>query len=106
MARCGAFCYRVCYHLPRSGVVEPVDGRLVCQGRAPAGTVSTLRTFVVEAIPIAPVTCPTTPALEKLFYPDARTIAAAARDLVAGTATGWLPEERSDLRTIEFKGPF
>src|SRR5271165_2468482 len=30
----------------------------------------------------APVTCPTTPALENLFYPTCRTIAGAARDLV------------------------
>jgi pyruvate dehydrogenase E1 component beta subunit len=44
--------------------------------------------------------------LEELFYPNARTIAAAARDLVEGTATGWLPDERADLQSIEFKGPF
>jgi pyruvate/2-oxoglutarate/acetoin dehydrogenase E1 component len=54
----------------------------------------------------APVTCPTTPALEDLFYPNARTIAAAARDLVEGRPTGWLPEERPELQGIEFKGPF
>jgi pyruvate/2-oxoglutarate/acetoin dehydrogenase E1 component len=54
----------------------------------------------------APATCPTTPALEGLFYPNARTIAAAARDLVEDARTGWLPEERSDLQSIEFKGPF
>ena len=45
-------------------------------------------------------------ALEDLFYPNARTIAAAARDLVEGGATGWLPDERADLQSIEFKGPF
>ena len=54
----------------------------------------------------APTTCPTTPALEELFYPNARTIAAAARDLVEGAPTGWLPDERPDLQSIEFKGPF
>ena len=54
----------------------------------------------------ATTTCPTTPALEELFYPNARTIAAAAHDLVAGTATGWLPSPRKDLQTIDFKGPF
>jgi pyruvate/2-oxoglutarate/acetoin dehydrogenase E1 component len=54
----------------------------------------------------APVPCPTTPSLEELFYPNARTIAAAAFDLVKGGAQGWLPAERADLKSIEFKGPF
>jgi pyruvate dehydrogenase E1 component beta subunit len=54
----------------------------------------------------APVTCPTTPTLEDLFYPNACTIAATARDLVEGEKTGWLPAERADLKSIEFKGPF
>lgn len=65
-----------------------------------------VRDLSLKRLGFAPVTCPTTPALEKLFYPDARTIAAAARDLVEGAATGWVPEERPDLRSIEFKGPF
>jgi len=54
----------------------------------------------------APTTCPTTPALEELFYPNARTVAARARDLVVGRSTGWLPDERPELASIEFKGPF
>jgi pyruvate/2-oxoglutarate/acetoin dehydrogenase E1 component len=54
----------------------------------------------------APVTCPTTPSLEALFYPNARTIAAAARDLVEGAETGWVPEEDADLHRAQFKGPF
>src|SRR5262249_40130158 len=54
----------------------------------------------------APTTCPTTPVLEDRFYPNARTIAAAARDLAEDRACGWLPEERADLQSIEFKGPF
>jgi acetoin:2,6-dichlorophenolindophenol oxidoreductase subunit beta len=54
----------------------------------------------------APTTCPTTPNLEDLFYPNARTIAARVRDLVEERATGWIPEERADLRNVEFKGPF
>jgi len=33
-------------------------------------------------------------------------IATAARDLVEGCATGWLPAERPDLQSIAFKGPF
>jgi hypothetical protein len=54
----------------------------------------------------APVPCPTTPSLEAAFYPNARTIAACAYDLVHGAPQGWLPEEREDLKSIEFKGPF
>jgi pyruvate/2-oxoglutarate/acetoin dehydrogenase E1 component len=65
-----------------------------------------VRDLRLKRMGFAPVTCPTTPALEELFYPNARTIAAAARDLVEGEATGWVPEERSDLQSIEFKGPF
>jgi pyruvate/2-oxoglutarate/acetoin dehydrogenase E1 component len=60
----------------------------------------------VRRLGFAPVTCPTTPSLEKLFYPNGVTIASAARDLVEGVETGWVPEERADLKTIEFKGPF
>lgn len=65
-----------------------------------------VRDIRFERLGFAPVTCPTTPVLEDLFYPDARRIAAAARDLVEGTKTGWLPAERPDLKCLEFKGPF
>ena len=60
----------------------------------------------VARMGFAPVPCPTTPSLETLFYPNARTIAAQAADLVAGQRQHWLPEERADLKEIEFKGPF
>ena len=60
----------------------------------------------VRRMGFAPVTCPPTPSLEKLFYPNARTIASTAYDLVKGSTNGWVPEERMDLREISFKGPF
>ena len=60
----------------------------------------------VRRMGFAPVTCPPTPGLEELFYPNGRTIAAAAYELVKGDNNGWLPEERLDLQEIEFKGPF
>lgn len=60
----------------------------------------------IRRMGFAPGTCPPTPSLEALYYPNDRTIAAAARDLVEGKATGWLPPERADLREIEFRGPF
>jgi pyruvate/2-oxoglutarate/acetoin dehydrogenase E1 component len=60
----------------------------------------------VQRVGFAPVTCPPTPSLEQLFYPNARTIAAAAYGLVTGNGHGWVPEERADLATLEFRGPF
>jgi pyruvate/2-oxoglutarate/acetoin dehydrogenase E1 component len=60
----------------------------------------------IRRLGFAPVTCPPTPPLEDLFYPNGRTIASAAYDLVHGTAGDWLPEERSELQEVEFKGPF
>jgi len=64
------------------------------------------REIRIHRMGFAPGTCPPTPSLEDLYYPNARTIAAAARDLVEGKATGWLPAERDDAREIEFRGPF
>ena len=53
-----------------------------------------------------PVTCPPLPTLEDGFYANARTVAAAALDLVRGGPQGWLPKERAELKQIDFKGPF
>jgi acetoin:2,6-dichlorophenolindophenol oxidoreductase subunit beta len=71
-----------------------------------AERLSGLRDLKLQRFGFAPTTCPTSPTLEELFYPNARTIAAQARDLVEGRATGWVPAERADLKSIEFKGPF
>ena len=74
-----------------------------------AGVVERLqgaRAIAIRRLGFAPVTCPTTPVLESLFYPNARTIASAAYDLVHGGTNGWLPEEQDDLKEIEFQGPF
>ncbi len=65
-----------------------------------------VRDIRVQRLGFAPVTCPTSPSLEAEFYPDARRIAAACNDLVHGAAQGWLPEEREELKALEFKGPF
>ncbi len=64
------------------------------------------RQFRMRRMGFAPVTCPTAPNLERLYYPDSRTIAAAARDLVEETRTGWMPRERPELNSFVFKGPF
>jgi pyruvate/2-oxoglutarate/acetoin dehydrogenase E1 component len=65
-----------------------------------------VREVRVHRMGFAPVTCPPTPSLEEYFYPNARTIASAVYDLVQGSPQGWLPEERADLKAIEFRGPF
>ena len=96
----------------RTGRLLVVDTGWTCCGAAAeiiaqvAERLQGVRDLRLRRLGFAPTTCPTTPALEALFYPDARTIAAAARDLVEGRACGWLPVERADLQSIEFKGPF
>ncbi len=56
----------------------------------------------------APTTCPTTPALERGFYPDAASIAARVHELLKPDDRRWRPEpERAALaHQLEFRGPF
>jgi acetoin:2,6-dichlorophenolindophenol oxidoreductase subunit beta len=65
-----------------------------------------VRDLKLKRMGFAPTTCPTAPNLEDLFYPNARTIAVAANDIVEGSSTGWMPDEQPDMQSIEFKGPF
>ena len=96
----------------KTGRLLVVDNGWTCCGAGAeivaqvAERLMAVREVRVRRLGFAPVTCPTTPVLEKLFYPNDRTIAAAARDLVEGAETGWLPEECPSLKSIEFKGPF
>lgn len=59
----------------------------------------------IRRMGFAPVTCAPAPTLEELFYPNGQTIASAVHDLVKGGG-GWIPQRRSDLQEIEFRGPF
>lgn len=54
----------------------------------------------------APVSCPPTPTLENLFYPDATSIAKLAYKLIKGKNSSWTPSEGDLKEEIEFKGPF
>lgn len=54
----------------------------------------------------APVTCPPTPPLEKLFYPDGLRIAQAAYRMVKGKKSEWIPKKGIELKEIYFRGPF
>ncbi|MBI3863786.1 MAG: alpha-ketoacid dehydrogenase subunit beta [Planctomycetia bacterium] len=65
-----------------------------------------VRDVRVQRLGFAPVTCPTSPPLEAEFYPDSRRIAAVCNDLVHGKSQNWYPDERPELKDLEFKGPF
>ncbi len=55
----------------------------------------------------APTTCPTTRPLENLFYPNGRTIAVKAYEMVKGkSAKAWEPPVDARAEIDEFKGPF
>lgn len=64
------------------------------------------REIRVQRLGFAAVPCPPTPTLEALFYPNARNIASIAHGMVFGGKQDWMPAERPDLKSIEFKGPF
>jgi pyruvate/2-oxoglutarate/acetoin dehydrogenase E1 component len=61
---------------------------------------------VMKRMGFAPVPCPTTPSLEEHFYPNARTIASAARRMVKGGNDDWAPAKRDEIEELQFKGPF
>jgi len=55
----------------------------------------------------APTTCPTTKPLENLFYPNGRTIAVKAYEMVKGkNAASWEPPVDARTEIDAFKGPF
>jgi len=62
--------------------------------------------FRYRRMGFAPVVCPTAKSLERLFYPNAQTIAQAAYELVTGDKDGWKPEAISAPEILQFRGPF
>lgn len=62
--------------------------------------------FRFQRLGFAPVVCPTAKALERLYYPNAETIAQAAYQLVTGESRGWKPETISAPEILQFRGPF
>lgn len=62
--------------------------------------------ILVQRMGFAPVTCPTTPNLEDLFYPNARRIAEAANQMLKRRTDGWIPAIDQAREILEFKGPF
>jgi pyruvate dehydrogenase E1 component beta subunit len=66
------------------------------------------RAIMMRRMGFAPATCPTSPPLEALFYPNPATIATTARRMIEPKAPAWDPEsERSKLAyQTQFRGPF
>ena len=62
----------------------------------------------VRRMGFAPTTCPTSPPLERLFYPNPVTIAEAVHKMVRPRAKPWAPDpEHARLAyQMQFKGPF
>ena len=55
----------------------------------------------------APTTCPTTPELEKYFYPNAATIATRAHAMARPDEPEWIPDAEPTLpHEAAFRGPF
>jgi len=64
--------------------------------------------ITVRRMGFAATPCPTTPWLERAFYPDAAAIAKAAYALVHGNQSHWIPDP-DQVRLVgqtPFKGPF
>jgi pyruvate/2-oxoglutarate/acetoin dehydrogenase E1 component len=64
------------------------------------------RNIEVYRMGFAFVPCPTTPALEQHFYPDAKKIASKAYEMISSKGTSWQPTTKLQIEEIEFKGPF
>ncbi len=50
--------------------------------------------------------CPTTPVLERIFYPDAKSIALKAYQMLFPRKKPWEPRSEIQTEEVEFKGPF
>lgn len=61
---------------------------------------------VMSRMGFASTTCPTTKPLENVFYPNSRTIAAQAYQMVNGKAQPWEPAVDAKTEIDAFKGPF
>lgn len=64
------------------------------------------RDAVIRRMGFAFTPCPTTPSLEKHFYPDAKAIASTVYEMVYSGKTQWQPDYDLAVEEVEFKGPF
>jgi pyruvate/2-oxoglutarate/acetoin dehydrogenase E1 component len=70
--------------------------------------VSNGKPIQVQRMGYAPTTCPTTPVLEREFYPDPSKIAQAAYAMVRSGAGSWQPDAKAAelAYQMKFRGPF
>lgn len=92
---------------------------IVDNGWLTCGASSEILTQIMEKLPngidgkpinmarmgFAHTTCPTTKSLENHFYPNGRTIAEKAYQMISGK-TDWQPKESGKTEIDAFKGPF
>lgn len=62
--------------------------------------------FIFKRMGFAFTPCPTTPALEGSFYPNAKMIAAQAYKMLYPKAGQWKPKANLKIEEVEFNGPF
>lgn len=67
---------------------------------------NTHRNLQVHRMGFAFTTCPTTPALERYFYPDAKKIASEAYRMIFPSRKSWEAQAKLKVEEVEFKGPF
>ncbi|MGH2362131.1 MAG: alpha-ketoacid dehydrogenase subunit beta, partial [bacterium] len=95
----------------RTGRLLVVDNSWTTAGASAEIVASTVEHFQgskslkMRRMGFALTPCPTTKPLENLFYPNARTIAAAAFEMVHARG-GWVPDGEEAREIAEFKGPF
>jgi acetoin:2,6-dichlorophenolindophenol oxidoreductase subunit beta len=67
-----------------------------------------MRGAQMQRMGFAPTTCPTTPTLEKEFYPNPVTISSTAHSMVHPDAPAWAPSEEHAIlaHQLQFRGPF
>lgn len=89
-----------------------VDNGWVCAGAAAeiaaqvVEKINDSKALNIKRMGFAPTPCPTTKPLETLFYPNARTIAVKAYEMVTGKSD-WMPPSATEAKEIsEFRGPF
>jgi pyruvate dehydrogenase E1 component beta subunit len=104
----------ICRSVEKTGRLLVVDnGWTVCGGGAEivaaiAERLGPDRAPAVARMGYAYATCPTSPGLEQLYYPNPATIAERAHALVRPSAAAWRPDAEHAVLAYqaEFRGPF
>lgn len=98
----------------KTGRLLVVDNAWLTCGASSEIITRILETYQEDGLPIpcmarlgfAPTTCPTTKPLENIFYPDERTIAIKAYELINKKVSTWEPPKGIKTEIDAFKGPF